>query len=79
MNPPAAISSHGALSPCVLGRHLVAGNVKDAPLGVLLNGPKWREIVASIPREGACVTCTPADSNDCNPSQGNCNPKKATS
>jgi MoaA/NifB/PqqE/SkfB family radical SAM enzyme len=65
----AAISSHGALSPCVLGRHLIAGNVKDAPLGVLLAGPKWNEILGSIPRREACVTCTPADSNDCDPSR----------
>jgi MoaA/NifB/PqqE/SkfB family radical SAM enzyme len=65
----AAISSHGALSPCVLGRHLVAGNVKDTRLADILTGGRWNEIVESIPRQGACVSCTPADSNDCDPSR----------
>jgi MoaA/NifB/PqqE/SkfB family radical SAM enzyme len=65
----AAISSHGALSPCVLGRHLIAGYVTDAPLGVLLKSTQWREIVDAIPRRDACVTCNPADSNDCDPSR----------
>ncbi|GLY86006.1 radical SAM/SPASM domain-containing protein [Actinoallomurus iriomotensis] len=65
----AAISGHGAVSPCVLGRHLVAGNVKDAPLANILSGGRWSEIVGSIPRRDGCVTCTPADSNDCDPSR----------
>jgi MoaA/NifB/PqqE/SkfB family radical SAM enzyme len=72
----AAISSHGALSPCVLGRHLVAGNIKDAPLGVLLNGAKWHEIVDSVPRRDASAVCTPADNHDCDPARTNCNPSK---
>ena len=59
----------GQLTPCVLGRFLVAGNVKDTPLGEILGSARWREILAAIPPQNACVTCTPADSNDCNPSR----------
>jgi hypothetical protein len=62
----AAISLHGDLSPCVIGRFLVAGNVKDDPVGDILGGSRWREIVGSIPEQGLC---TPADSNDCDPSR----------
>lgn len=65
----AAIGMDGQLTPCVLGRFLVAGNVKDTALGEILDGDRWREIVASVPPLDACVTCTPADSNDCNPSR----------
>lgn len=65
----AAIGIDGQLTPCVLGRFLIAGNVKQAPLSVILNGDRWRQIVASIPPVDACVTCTPADSNDCNPAR----------
>ncbi len=65
----AAIGRDGQLTPCVLGRFLVAGNVKDTPLGDLFAGDRWREIVANIPARDSCVTCTPADSNDCNPSR----------
>jgi MoaA/NifB/PqqE/SkfB family radical SAM enzyme len=65
----AAIGMDGQLTPCVLGRFLVAGNVKETPLGDILGGAAWREIVAAVPSVDACVTCTPADSDDCNPSR----------
>jgi len=65
----AAIGMDGQLTPCVLGRFLIAGNVKDTPLAALFAGQRWREIVAAVPPRDACVTCTPADSNDCNPSR----------
>jgi MoaA/NifB/PqqE/SkfB family radical SAM enzyme len=65
----AAISGDGDVCPCVLGRFLVAGNVQITPLVEILSGPAWREITGSIPRDSGCVTCTPADSNDCNPSR----------
>lgn len=65
----AAIGVDGQVTPCVLGRFLVAGNVKDTPLGDILDGEAWRQIVASVPPVNACVTCTPADSNDCDPSR----------
>jgi hypothetical protein len=41
------------------------GTLRPLPLG----GSAWREITGSIPRDSGCVTCTPADSNDCNPSR----------
>jgi MoaA/NifB/PqqE/SkfB family radical SAM enzyme len=62
----AAITLHGDLSPCVIGRFLVAGNVKDEPLGDILGGARWGEIVDSIPAQGSC---TPTDSNDCDPAR----------
>ena len=65
----AAISGDGDVSPCVLARFLIAGNVKTTPLADILGSPAWREITGSIPRDNGCVTCTPADSNDCNPSR----------
>jgi MoaA/NifB/PqqE/SkfB family radical SAM enzyme len=65
----AAIGMDGQLTPCVLGRFLIAGNVKETPLGDILDGEAWRKVVASVPVVDACVTCTPADSNDCNPSR----------
>jgi MoaA/NifB/PqqE/SkfB family radical SAM enzyme len=65
----AAIGMDGQLTPCVLGRFLVAGNVKDTPLGDLFAGRAWREILAVVPERDACVTCSPADSNDCDPSK----------
>lgn len=65
----AAIGRDGSVTPCVLGRFLVAGNVRDTSLADILNGNRWREIVATVPSQNACLTCTPADSNDCNPSR----------
>jgi MoaA/NifB/PqqE/SkfB family radical SAM enzyme len=65
----AAIGLDGQVTPCVLGRFLVAGNVKDAPLDDILESERWQQILASIPPLDACVTCTPADSNDCNPAR----------
>lgn len=61
----AAIDTDGQLSPCVLGRHMVAGNVRYARLGEILDGTSWHEIVESIPRRDR--TCGPADSGDCDP------------
>jgi MoaA/NifB/PqqE/SkfB family radical SAM enzyme len=38
----AAISNDGTLSPCVIGGFLVAGNVRDEPLGTLLESGRWK-------------------------------------
>jgi Iron-sulfur cluster-binding domain len=67
----AAITLHGDLSPCVIGRFLVAGNVKDEPLSDILGGARWGQIVDSIPAQGLVSqgACTPSDSNDCDPSR----------
>lgn len=66
----AAISSDGQVSPCVIGRFLVVGSVKETSLGDILSGDRWRDIVASVPPRGRCTPmgCTPMDGNDCNPS-----------
>jgi MoaA/NifB/PqqE/SkfB family radical SAM enzyme len=65
----AAIGINGQLTPCVLGRFLVAGNVRDTPLAELFAGRAWRETLAAVPEGNGCVTCTPGDSNDCQPSR----------
>lgn len=65
----AAIGMDGQLTPCVLGRFLVAGNVRDTPLIDLFAGAAWREILAAVPERDACTTCTPGDSSDCQPSR----------
>jgi radical SAM protein with 4Fe4S-binding SPASM domain len=71
-NGRAAIGADGTVHPCVLGRFLAAGNVgnvNEQSLADVFNGSRWRDILASIPSRDACVTCTPADSNDCDPSR----------
>jgi hypothetical protein len=47
----------------------VAGTLKYAPSGDILDGERWRHIVASVPSLDAGMTCTPADSNDCDTSR----------
>ncbi len=75
----AAIMPDGSVTPCVLGRFLPAGSVKDAGgLSGVLSGPLWEEIAASIPRRGSgCApdSCTPRE-DSCQPSPGvtACNP-----
>ena len=64
----AAIGMDGQLTPCVLGRFLIAGNVKDTPLGDLFAGDAWHEILTAVPKRNDHV-CTPADGNDCQPSK----------
>lgn len=65
----AAVLGDGDVSLCVLGRALVAGNVKKTPLAQILTSHRWAELVASVPERDACVSCTPGDSNDCDPSR----------
>ncbi|MEZ0095727.1 radical SAM protein [Streptacidiphilus sp. EB129] len=69
----AAVMPDGRVTPCVLGRFLPAGSVKDVGgLPGVLTGARWGEIAASIPRRGrACVpdSCTPRE-DSCSPSPG---------
>lgn len=51
------------------GELLVADNVRDTPLVDLFASERWREILATVPEQDACVTCSPGDSNDCDPSR----------
>jgi hypothetical protein len=64
----AAIMPDGQLTPCVMGRWLDSGNVRDASLGALLAGEAWRQAMSQVPaqRHG----CTPAsDGESCPPDQ----------
>jgi MoaA/NifB/PqqE/SkfB family radical SAM enzyme len=88
----AAIMPDGQVTPCVLGRFLPAGDVKTQGLAAVFTSQRWAEIAATIPPRrgvgctpdedscmpspGATGACTPADSNDCDPSRTPaCNPK----
>jgi MoaA/NifB/PqqE/SkfB family radical SAM enzyme len=62
----AGVTWYGAVVPCiVLGRHLTVGNVKNSPFADILSGPRWAEVVASIPRAGTPGMCTGADHVEC--------------
>lgn len=65
----AAITADGQLVPCVLGRFLPIGDVRVEALADLLTSARWSDTVASVPLKNSCGTCTPADSNDCDPSR----------
>lgn len=63
----AAILPDGKVAPCVLGRFLPAGDVKNGTLGDVMSSERWAEVAAGIPsyRGG----CTP-DEDSCQPSPG---------
>lgn len=67
----AAVGPTGDVWPCVLGRSMRAGNVRDEPLADILHGPKMRDLVATIPPprriDGACNPGS--DGNDCSPAE----------
>jgi MoaA/NifB/PqqE/SkfB family radical SAM enzyme len=71
----AAVLPDGQLTPCVVGRWLACGNVRDTPLAEILSGAAWRHTMTLVPRhaEGRsdcppASTCPPAsDGNDCPP------------
>ncbi|MGC0407752.1 MoaA/NifB/PqqE/SkfB family radical SAM enzyme [Streptomyces sp. SAI-163] len=90
----AAITPDGTVTPCVLGRFLPTGSVKDGSLETVFESDRWRQVRQLIPPraragctpdEDSCMPspgaaptagCTPADSNDCDPSRTPaCNPK----
>ncbi|GAB7187095.1 hypothetical protein ATKI12_6926 [Kitasatospora sp. Ki12] len=61
-----AILPDGAVAPCVLGRFLPTGNVKDpGGLRAVLAGPQWAKTAASIPRRRQ--VCGPNDGGSCAP------------
>jgi MoaA/NifB/PqqE/SkfB family radical SAM enzyme len=73
----AAILPDGKVAPCVLGRFLPAGDVKNGSLGAVLASPQWAQVAASIPRRQRTAGCLP-DEDSCGPAprstlQG-CNP-----
>ena len=61
----AAVMPDGQVTPCVLGRFLPSGSVRQTPLSEILAGDRWREIAAIIPPRGNA--CPPDDSGDCDP------------
>jgi MoaA/NifB/PqqE/SkfB family radical SAM enzyme len=63
----AAVLPDGTLTPCVMGRWLDCGNVREAPLGELLVGEAWKQAVALVP---------PREDRECDPD--NCDPKQDT-
>lgn len=77
----AAVSPDGDVWPCVIGRFLTAGNVKDQPLADIVGSPRMAEIMAVIPHPA--FPCNPNDS-DCKPNSevcypAYCNPDKGKS
>jgi MoaA/NifB/PqqE/SkfB family radical SAM enzyme len=46
----AAVGPDGTVGPCVFTRHAVAGNVRRAGLGAVLDGPAFRAWVARLDR-----------------------------
>jgi MoaA/NifB/PqqE/SkfB family radical SAM enzyme len=67
----AAISPDGEVWPCVIGRFLTAGNVKQQPLAEIVCGPRMAQITAMVPQPAA--QCNPNDS-DCKPNAEVCYP-----
>ncbi|MFJ3182476.1 radical SAM protein [Streptomyces sp. NPDC086796] len=71
----AAVLSDGTVTPCVMGRFLPAGQVKDRTLGDVFSSQDWHEVAASIPA-GRFDPCGP----DCGPNDdtkgggGTCGP-----
>ncbi|MFE2726713.1 SPASM domain-containing protein [Kitasatospora sp. NPDC059327] len=65
-----AVLPDGSVAPCVIGRFLPTGNVKDGGLAPILADPGWAKMAAGIPprttnyRHG----CPPNDSDACGPS-----------
>ncbi|MFF4859938.1 radical SAM protein [Streptomyces rubiginosohelvolus] len=71
----AAVLSDGAVTPCVMGRFLPAGQVKGRTLHDVFTSPGWHEVAASIPagRFGPCgPDCGPND--DSQGGGGTCGP-----
>lgn len=62
----AAIGPDGDVWPCVIGRWMPAGNVKQEPLADIIGGQTWRKLVAAVPAPRNGRACNP----DCKPSQG---------
>ncbi|MFC4912603.1 radical SAM protein [Actinomadura gamaensis] len=78
----AAVGPDGEIWLCTMARTGSAGNVRDQALADILNGPRWRELRARVPRRTADIPgCNPdSDGNDCSPAESDtcapsfCNP-----
>ncbi|WP_367123828.1 radical SAM protein [Streptomyces phytohabitans] len=81
-----AVGPDGDVWPCVLGRFLRVGNVREQPLSELWGGPRMDEIIADIRavHGGGAESCTPPQflpmcgpCGPCVPSVGHCDPREA--
>ncbi|GAA2210164.1 hypothetical protein GCM10009850_056230 [Nonomuraea monospora] len=69
----AAVSWDGDVRMCVLSRFLPSpGNVRTTPLGDLLDGAAWHELLARVPRRRGSDCKPSSDSNDCKPAETTC-------
>ena len=64
-----AVGPDGAVTPCVMGRWLIAGYAHRQSLGEILAGPVWREHLATIPRRGMTACNPDQDGSDCGPAE----------
>ncbi|KUN16344.1 radical SAM protein [Streptomyces antibioticus] len=60
-----SVNPDGQVSGCILSRFLVAGNVREQPLAVILGSDRWQQLTDAVPLPRAA--CTPDDSGDCDP------------
>jgi MoaA/NifB/PqqE/SkfB family radical SAM enzyme len=66
----AAVLPNGNVVPCVMGRWLTTGNIRQTPLGEILDGPAWRTTMELVPRYDRFQGCSPDDDgSDCSPAE----------
>jgi sulfatase maturation enzyme AslB (radical SAM superfamily) len=71
----AAVMPDGQLTPCVIGRWMHTGNVRETPIAQIFAGDAWRAALAAVPRPLTAEGCPPAsDGNDCPPASQPCAP-----
>lgn len=64
-----AIGPDGQVTPCVIGRHLIAGNVRETPLADILTGDTWAALLARVPAPAASACKPSQDGSDCQPAE----------
>ncbi len=62
----AAILPNGQLAPCVLGRSMTTGDVREEGIRAILGSQRWRDTIDRIPQPSS-QACGPDDSGDCDP------------
>ncbi|MFE7661729.1 radical SAM/SPASM domain-containing protein [Streptomyces celluloflavus] len=76
-----AVLPSGEVTPCVMSRWLVTGNVRKSGLAAILGGESWAEALHAIPARADGNSCDPdckpaSDSGDCSPAERDaCDPK----
>lgn len=83
-----AIGPNGDVWPCVLGRFLTIGNVRETPIAEIWSGDRMGEVLADIGavHGDGVQSCTPPQflpmcgpCSPCVPSVGHCDPREADS